>query len=105
MSRLLPWVDNRCRPLSVPAVDVLKFDNSTLSLLKPVHNLLLLKTLSIKSILRHAELILCVHELLLDCIKIEHHIVDRLYLLQCSLAEKTLGVTSWHRHGRRRAAG
>ena len=53
-----------------------KFDYPPLSLLEPVNNLLLLKTLCIKGVLRHAKLILRVHELLLYSVEIEHHIVD-----------------------------
>ena len=72
--------------MSVPAVDMFKFDYPPLGLLKPVNNFLLLKTLCIKGVLRHAELVLRVHELLLYCVEIEYHIVDRLNLLQRSLA-------------------
>ena len=85
-SGLLPWVDNCSRTLSIVTVDMFKFDYPPLSLLEPVYNLLLLKTLCIKGVLRHAELILRVHELLLYSVEIEHHIVDWVYLLQCSLA-------------------
>ena len=73
---MLPWVDNCSRTLSVATVDMFKFDYPSLGLLEPVYNLLLLKTLCIKGVLRHAELILRVHELLLYSVEIEHHIVD-----------------------------
>ena len=77
-----------------------------LGLLKLLNQVLLLLSLLLKHVLGRIELVLRLHELLLDSVQVEYHVIDGLYLGQGPLThdilsrmgadrEDALAFTTW----------